>query len=131
MDFQLLGSRPVDGGDVRIHARQLLRDEYGHLFIRMGNLHQVGSPGTDFGFQHLILGAEFRQHGLRDFIAFIGEFFRCLRVVLHFNAAICGQLQNIIADNPFSLLQQSRIVIPVGRGRRLPQDCVQQQGHLL
>ena len=114
MDFQLLGNGPVDGGDVRIHARQLFRDEYGYLFIRMGNLHQVGSAGADFGLQHLILGAKFRQHGLRNFVAFIGKFFRCLCIILHLNAAICGQFQNIIADDPFGLLKQSQIVIPVG-----------------
>ena len=72
----------------------------------MGDLHQVGSAGADFGFQHLILGAEFRQHGLRDFIAFIGKFFRCLRIILHLNPPVGGLFQNIIADNPFCLLQK-------------------------
>lgn len=131
MNFQLFGDGAVDGRDVGIHPGKLFGDENGNLLIGMGELHQIGGAGADFGLQHLILGTEPGQHSLRDGVALVCDFFRSLCVILHLDAAICRLLQDAAADDPVGLLKQRRIIIFVGRGCGLPQRGIQQQCHLL
>ena len=50
---------------------------------------------------------------------------------LHFNSLICGLFQNIVADDPVRLIEQSGVVIGIGSSRCLIHCGVEQSGKLL